>query len=106
MTEFDETLGRLFAEARQNPPADDFLEKVTVRMSHTRRRRAFVRTASATVAAAIAVAATPYVAAGSLAAASHLSVWLPAFGDALTSPIAWIGYLAVAGWSIRRARHG
>lgn len=106
MTEFDDTLSRLFAEARQYPPAEDFLEKVAVRVSHTRRRRAFARGALATVAAAVAIAATPYVSLGSLAAARHLGMWLPAFGDALTSPIAWVGYLAVAAWSIRRARHG
>lgn len=102
MTEFDDTLRRLFAEARENPPADDFLQKAAVRISHARRRRAIARVAVTTAAVGLVVAATPYVTAGSLTVASHLGAWLPAFGNSLTSPAAWIGYLAVAGWSIRR----
>lgn len=106
MTEFDDNLTRLFAEARETLPADDFLEKVAVRMGRARRLRAIKRTAVTTAAAGLAVALTPYVAAGSLTVASHLGVWLPALGNALTSPVAWLCYLAVAAWRVRRAKHG
>jgi hypothetical protein len=97
MSEFDDTLTRLFAEARETLPPDDFLENVARRMSHARRRRAIGQTAVAIAAVAVAIALTPYVAEGSLAVASHL-------GNALGSPIVWIGALAVASYraSVKR----
>lgn len=97
MTEFDDTLGRLFAEARESLPADDFLEDARMRMRHARRRRAMKRAALMAVAAIVALASTPYIVAGSLA-------WLPALGNALTSPIAWVCALAIAAFRIRRHR--
>lgn len=95
MTEFDDTLTRLFAETRETPPAEDFLEDVLIRMRHARRRRAMKRAALTAAAAVLALALTPYIVAGSL-------VWLPALGNALTSPIAWVCALAVAALRIRR----
>jgi hypothetical protein len=50
------------------------------------------------------VAATPYVAADSLAVVSRLGEWLPAFAHALASPVVWLCTAAVAGWGLRRAR--
>lgn len=104
MTEFDDTLTRLFAETRQTLPAEDFLENVAARMQHELRRRAIKRTALAIAAAALAVALTPYVAEQSLGIASHLSAWLPRIGDALMSPVGWAVSLAFAAWGMRRAR--
>lgn len=95
MSEFDDTLTRLFAEARETPPPDDFLRSVARRISRARRRRAIRRTAIAVAAVGVASALTPYVAAGSLAIASHL-------GNALGSPVAWVCSLAVAAWGLRR----
>jgi hypothetical protein len=95
MTELNDTLTRLFAEARETPPTEDFLEGVINRMRQARRRRAMKRAALMTVAVALALALTPYIVAGSL-------VWLPALGNALTSPIAWICALAIAAPRIRR----
>jgi hypothetical protein len=106
MTEFDDTLTRLFAEAREPLPEEDFLENVAVRLSQARRRRAIRQAALATAAAGLAVAVTPRVAAGSLAVASHLSTWLPAFGNVLASPLCWACSLAVAAWGLRRAQKG
>jgi hypothetical protein len=103
MTEFDDTLTRLFAETRQAPPADDFLASLTSRMERERRRRAIGLAISATVAAALAIVLTPYVAEGSLAAANHLGAWLPAIGNALASPLTWLCSLAIAAASRRRA---
>lgn len=103
MTEFDDDLSRLFAEAREHPASEDFLEKMTVRISRARRRRAAGRTIAAAAAVGFAVASTPYIAAGSLTITAHL---LPALGNALSSPVAWLCSLAIAGWGMRRARHG
>jgi len=104
MSEFDDTLTRLFAEARETLPDEDFLRNVAMRMRHAHRRRAVRQAAFATAAAGVAAALTPYVAEGSLAVASHLGAWLPAFEDALASPIAWACALAVAAWNMRRRR--
>lgn len=89
MSEFDDTLTRLFAEAREALPPDDFLENVARQMGHSRRRRALRRAAAAIAAAGVAVALTPFVVEGSLAVASHL-------GNALAAPIAWFCSLALA----------
>lgn len=105
MTEFDETLSRLFAETRQAPPPDDFLEGVTRRLRGENRRRAFRRAVVIAPAVGLALVSTPYIVAGSLAVAGRLGGWLPAIGNALTSPVAWLGALAVA-WGVRRMRHG
>lgn len=104
MTDFDDTLTRLFAETRQAPPADDFLASLISRMERERRRRAIGLAMSATVAAALAIVSTPYVAEGSLAAASHLGAWLPAIGNALASPIAWLFALVLVGNTLTRGR--
>lgn len=104
MTEFDDTLTRLFADARQALPAEDFLENVAVRMRHELRRRAIKRTVLAAAAAGLAAALTPFVAEESLSIASHLGAWLPAIGNALASPVAWALSMAAAAWGMRRAR--
>jgi len=105
MIELDETLARLFAEDRETLPDEDFLQAVALRMSRARRRRALGRAGLAVATAGVAITLTPYVAEGSLALASHLGTWLPAFGTALTSPAAWACSLAAAAWVLRRARH-
>jgi hypothetical protein len=104
MNEFDQTLSRLFAEARETPPADDFTERVIIRMTQARRRRAVKQAVLTTAAAGLAIALTPYLVEGSLAGASHLGDWLPALGGALASPAGWACSLAVAGWSLLRSR--
>lgn len=106
MTEFDDTLARLFAEARETHPEEDFLQHVAVRLARARRRRAIKRVVLAAIAAGLAVAVTPYVAAGSLDVARHLGAWLPAIGNALGSPVCLACSLAVAAWGIRRAQKG
>lgn len=106
MTEFDDTLARLFAEARETLPEEDFLRNMAVRLHRARRRRAIAQGILATAAAGVAVAVTPYVAAGSLNVATHLAVWLPALGNALASPVCLACSLAVAAWAIRRAQKG
>lgn len=104
MSEFDDTLTQLFAEARESLPAEDFLQSVATRVSHARRRRAIRRIALAIAAAGVAVAATPYVAVGSLAIVSHLGEWLPALANGLPSSVVWLCSVAVALWGLRRAR--
>jgi hypothetical protein len=104
MREFDDTLTQLFAEAREALPAEDFLQRVATGVSRARRRRAIGRAALALAAGGVAVAATPYVAAGSLAVASHLGEWLPTLAHALASPVVWLCAVAVAAWGLRRAR--
>lgn len=104
MTEFDETLGRLFAETRESLPAEDFLESVAIGIRRTRRRRATARAIFVAAAAVLALALTPWIVAGSLASAGRLGVWLPRIGNALTSPMSWLGALAIAALRIRR--HG
>jgi hypothetical protein len=104
MNEFDDTLTQLFAEAREPLPAEDFLQGVATRMSQARGRRAIGRAALALAAGGVAAAVTPFVAAGSLAAASHLTEWLPALANAPASPIVWLCSLAVAAWGLHRAR--
>lgn len=106
MTEFDDTLARLFAEARETLPEEDFLRNMAVRLHRARRRRAIKQRVLATAAAGAAVAVTPYVAAGSLNVATHLAAWLPALGNALASPVCLACSLAVAAWAIRRAQKG
>jgi hypothetical protein len=104
MTEFDDTLSRLFAEAQETLPAADFLETAAARMRHARRRHTIKQAVFATAGAGIAVALTPDVVEGSLTAAGHLGVWLPALGNALTSPIGWACSLALAAWGVRHAK--
>jgi len=104
MTEFDDTLTRLFADTREALPAEDFLEHVAAGMNHELRRRAIKRTAVAVAAAGVAVVLTPYIVEGSLGFVSHLGTWLPAIGNALTSPIGWACSLAFAAWGVRRAQ--
>lgn len=94
MSEFDDTLTRLFAEARETPPAEDFLESVAIGMRRARRRRAVRRLAFMAAAAVLAFALTPYIVAGSL-------VWLPEIGNALASPVSWVCALSIAALRIR-----
>jgi hypothetical protein len=103
MTESDETLSRLFAEAQAHLPADDFLERVHYRMQQEKRRRGIKLIVMTAAAGGLAVAATPYVASGSIAVAAHLGIWLPAIVGVLASPIGWAGSLAVAAFSLNRA---
>ena len=105
MTEFDDTLTRLFAEARETLPAEDFLQRTAVRLSQARRRRSIKRVILSMAAAGLAVALTPQVVAGSLAVASHVVAWLPSFGNELTSPIGSLCALAVVAWIWRHATH-
>lgn len=105
MTEFDDTLTRLFAEVQEEAlPPDGFLAQLAARMHRDGRRRAIQRLAWRTVAAAVAAAATPYVAGGTLGVASHLGVWLAQMGNALTSPAGWACSLLIAAWGMRRVR--
>lgn len=104
MNEFDDTLTRLFAEARATLPAEEFLENVALRMNRGRRQRALKRAALTTVAAGLGIAVTPFIAEGSLTVASHLGAWLLALGNALMSPVGWACSLALAAWGVRRAR--
>jgi hypothetical protein len=104
MTEFDDTLTRLFAEAQEPLPAEDFFEEVAGRVNRERGRRAIRRAALALAVTGAAVALTPYVADGSLTVASHLGVWIPTLGNALASPVGWACSLAAVAWSVRRAR--
>ena len=104
MSEFDDTLTQLFAEARRPLPAEDFLQSVATHVSRARRRRAIGRTALTLAAAGVAAAATPYVAEGSLAVVSRLGESLPALANALASPVVWLCALAAAAWGLRRAR--
>jgi hypothetical protein len=104
MTELDDNLRRLFAEAEETLPAAAFLEMAAGRVRQMRRRRAISRTALATAGVGAAIAVTPYVVEGSLLAASHAGMWAPGLGNALTSPIGWACSLAVAAWGLRRAR--
>lgn len=98
MSEFDETLTKLFAEARESLPAEDFLERVATDVTRVRRRDVIRRALLILPAAAVAVAATPYVAAGSLRVVSHLGPWLPALSGSLDSPVTWLCWLAVVAW--------
>jgi hypothetical protein len=104
MSEFDHTLTQLFASARETLPAEDFVQGVATVVSHARRKRAIGRTALALAAVAVAGAATPYIAAGSLTAVSHVAEWLPALASALSSPVVWLSAVAVAAWGLHRAR--
>lgn len=105
MTEFDDTLTRLFAETRETLPADDFLQRMATRLSQERRRRSIKRAILSTAAAGLTAALTPYVVAGSLAVASHVVAWLPSFGNELTSPIGSLCALTVVAWIWRHATH-
>lgn len=90
MSEPDDTLKRLFVEARQTLPADDFTASLAIRIGQARRRRTIAQLALRAGAVAIAIAATPYVVAASLAGASN--------------PGLWACSLALAAWALRRAR--
>lgn len=104
MTESDDTLTRLFADTRENPPAGDFLHRMEMRLHQARRRRALANRGWMVAAAAFAAVLTPCIVQGSLIAASHLGGWLPGLGNALTSPIGWLCSLGAAAWGMRRAR--
>lgn len=104
MTEFDDTLTRLFAESQETLPAEDFLENLASRMHRARRQRTIRRTALVAAAAVLVLVLTPFVAEGSLTAANYLTASLPSLGSALASPVAWICSLAISTWAVRRTR--
>lgn len=89
MSELDDSLNRLFAEARQTLPADDFAQRLAISMSQARRRRTIAQLFLRAGAVGIAIAATPYAVTASLAAASN--------------PGLWVCSLALAAWGLRRA---
>jgi hypothetical protein len=90
MTDPDDTLSRLFAEARQTPSGDDFQEEVASRIHRARRRGTIGQVALAAAAAGLAIGLTPYAVAVSLTGAGNLGVWVCTLG--------------VAAWGLRRAR--
>ena len=104
MTDFDDTLTRLFAEGRVTLPAEEFLENVASRMHRARRQRTIRRTALVVAAAMLVVVLTPFVAKGSLAVANLLTASLLSLGSALASPLAWICSLTITTWAVRRTR--
>lgn len=89
MSEPDDILNRLFAEARQTLPAEDFAQRLAIRMSQARRRRTLAQLSLRAGAVGIAIAVTPYVVTVSLAAASNLGLWICS--------------LVMAAWGLRRA---
>lgn len=89
MTELDETLSGLFADARRALPADEFEQKLAIRLSRARRGRTMRQAALMGAAAGLAIVLTPYVVTASLAGASNLGLWACS--------------LAVAAWTLRRA---
>lgn len=101
MSELDDTLTQLFAEARESLPAEEFLQSVASGLDEARRRRAIRRTILTLGAAALAAAATPYVVMGSLAVVSHCGKWLPAFAGALASPVVWLCAVAITACGYR-----
>ena len=104
MSEFDDTLTQLFAEAREPLPAEEFLQSVATGLGQARRRRTIGRAVIALAAAVVAIAATPYVAMGSLAVASHLGKSLPVLAGALTSPVVWLCSAALTVWGSWKIR--
>lgn len=104
MPESDDLLMRLFAEARAPRAGDEFVASVAARIGRARLRGRVARIAAFALLAALAVAATPYVAEGSLALADRLASGLPALGAALVSPVGWAASVVIALWSLRRLR--
>lgn len=104
MSEFDDTLTQLFAEARASHPAEDFLQSVAAGRDGARRRRAIGRAVIVLATTAVTVAATPYVVVGSLAVASHLGESLPALAGALASPVVWLCSAALTVWGSWKIR--
>jgi hypothetical protein len=104
MSEPDEKLLRLFAATRAPERGEEFLAGVAVRITRARLRRRIARIGAFAALVALAVAATPYVAEGSLALAGRLVNATPALGDALASPAGWTASAAFALWGFRRFR--
>ncbi len=104
MSEPDDQLLRLFAEMRAPERGEEFVASVAVRIGHARRGRTIARIGAFAALLALAVAATPYVAEGSLALTGRLASATPALGNALASPAGWIGSLAISLWCFRRFR--
>lgn len=103
MSELDDTLTRLFAQAQASLPADPFLETVILRMQRQRRWRTVQLATGMATGAMLAVALTPYAVSGSIALAALSARWLPAIGNAFASPLGWACALAVTAWGLRRA---
>ena len=104
MSEHDEQLLRRFAETRAPEGDEEFVASVAVRIGRARLRRSVTRIGTFAALLALAVAATPYVADGSLALAGRLVSATPALGNALASPAGWAGSAVIALWCFRRFR--
>jgi hypothetical protein len=99
----DQDLIRLFAETHPFVPAEEFVTNVMTRIGRERQRRTGRKLTLGLLLAALAAAATPYVAEGSLAAGTRFYDGLVAFGAALGSPAGWVCSLAVGAWALSRA---
>ncbi len=99
---WDEDLTRLFDEARQPLPAEEFAERVAFRVRRVQRWRTRRRLVSWLLAAACAFAVSPYVLQGSFALAACMDRWLPSLGGALLSPAGWVFPILFALWLLRR----
>ena len=99
---WDEDLTRLFDEARHALPAEDFAERVASRVRVVQRRRTLRRYGSWLLAAACAVAVSPYALEGSFALTARMERWLPDLGGALVSPAGWVCSILFALWLLRR----
>jgi len=104
MSEHDDRLLRLFAETRAAERDEEFVASVAVRIRRARLRRSITRIGTFAAFVALAVAATPYVAEGSLALAGRLVSVTPALGNTLASPAGWAGSAVIALWCFRRFR--
>jgi hypothetical protein len=104
MSEPDDQLLRLFAKTRAPEEGEEFVASVAVRISRARLRSRIARIGAFAALLALAVAATPYVAEGSLALAGRLASATPALGHALVSPAGWAGSAAFALWCFRGFR--
>ncbi len=100
----DNDLMQLFDTANTSLEADRFLEQVQGRLEEARvaQRRRWI--GLGVVLLVLAAAATPYVAAGSLAVAQYAGGWLLDFNSGLVSPAGWIGSALAAIWLLRRTR--
>ncbi len=99
----DHDLARLFDEARVQLPAQNFLEQVETRIGRARRVRLALQIGGVALVTAVAIAVTPYVAEGSLAAGHYASEWLRRFPSVLASPAGWVCSGAVGLWMLRRS---
>lgn len=104
MSEPDELLVELFSEARAPTGSDEFVASVAARIGRARLRGTLARIGSVAALAALALAATPYIAEQSLVLGDRIASALPALGNALASPLGWVGGSLIALWYLRRLR--